>query len=147
MADERLPLVARLRLGVRIWTTFVRVWWSMRRRPVAVVVVALAAGPTTRVPAGRTLPPGRLAWAVHRALRAGSHRPRCLLASLVLYRLLHEQGTGAVVVIGRLPDAPDQRAHAWVEVDGRDVGPPPGRGRHLPLARYGRSGVTAPEPT
>jgi hypothetical protein len=54
-----------------------------------------------------------------------------------LFRLLREQGDPAELVIG-LPDAAaDHEAHAWVEVDGRDVGPPPGRGQHEPLARFG----------
>lgn len=42
-----------------------------------------------------------------------------------------------MLVIG-LPEEPvDERAHAWVELEGRDVGPPPGRGNHVELARYG----------
>jgi hypothetical protein len=54
---------------------------------------------------------------------------------LVLFRLLREQGEQAELVIGLLPNAPNQRAHAWVELDGRDVGPPPGRFGHEEMAR------------
>ena len=58
------------------------------------------------------------------------------MSSLVLYRLLREQGDDAELVIG-LPQTPaDKDAHAWVELAGRDVGPPPGRGPHEELARF-----------
>jgi hypothetical protein len=65
------------------------------------------------------------------------YHPRCLTAALVLYRLLREQGESAELVVG-LPREPlDKTAHAWIEVDGVDVGPPPGRQGHEELARYG----------
>jgi hypothetical protein len=55
-----------------------------------------------------------------------------------LYRLLRAQGDPAELVIGltELPESPD--AHAWIELDGRDIGPLPGRGHHRELARYPR---------
>ena len=54
----------------------------------------------------------------------------------MLYRLLRRQGDPAELVIG-LPASPrDKDAHAWVELDGRDVGPFPGRNGHVELARY-----------
>jgi hypothetical protein len=76
-----------------------------------------------------------LSSAVHKSLRLGNRRPRCLVNALVLFRLLREQGEQAELVIGLLPNAPNQRAHAWVELDGRDVGPPPGRFGHEEMAR------------
>jgi hypothetical protein len=85
----------------------------------------------------RRYPAAWLGTAVNRALRYVSRDPTCLWRSLVLFRLLRAQGDPAVLVIG-LPDRPvDERAHAWVELEGRDVGPPPGRGEHVELARYG----------
>ncbi len=60
-----------------------------------------------------------------------------MLLSLVLFRLLREQGTEAEVVIGLPQHAKDKNAHAWVEVGGVDVGPPPGRGDNIELVRYG----------
>jgi hypothetical protein len=51
--------------------------------------------------------------------------------------MLREQGTPAELVIGLAADARDHLAHAWIEVDGIDVGPPPGRYGHSPIARYG----------
>jgi hypothetical protein len=65
----------------------------------------------------------------------GRHRPRCLINALVLFRLLREQGEAAILVIGLPEVATDERAHAWVEVDGRDVGPPPGGRGYRELAR------------
>jgi hypothetical protein len=80
--------------------------------------------------------PWRLGAVVVRVLTVAGHTPRCLINALVHYRLLAEQGLPVELVIGLEPDAHDQIAHAWVELDGVDVGPPPGRAGHLPLARY-----------
>ena len=71
-----------------------------------------------------------------RSLHLGPLRPRCLTSSLVLYRLLREQGDDPVVVIGLPPKALDHEAHAWVELDDRVIGPPPGRAGHEPIARF-----------
>jgi hypothetical protein len=54
----------------------------------------------------------------------------------VLYRLLREQGDAAVLVVGLPEAAINKDAHAWVELNGIDVGPPPGRAGHEPMARF-----------
>jgi hypothetical protein len=54
----------------------------------------------------------------------------------VLFRQLKRQGDDVELVIGLPIGAMDKEAHAWVEIDGHDVGPPPGRGMHEPLVRY-----------
>jgi hypothetical protein len=54
-----------------------------------------------------------------------------------MFRILREQGDEPVLVIGLPEDAENHIAHAWIELGGRDVGPPPGRGDHQELARYG----------
>jgi hypothetical protein len=54
----------------------------------------------------------------------------------VLYRLLRSRGEPAELVIGLPREPKDKDAHAWVELDGRDVGPPPGKAGHEQLARY-----------
>ena len=77
-----------------------------------------------------------LSRAVNRSLHLGNRRPTCLASSLVLFRLLHEQGDEAELVIGLPAAAATKDAHAWVEINGVDVGPPPGRGSHEVLARY-----------
>ena len=86
-------------------------------------------------PPGERSPPDRLRGAVLRVLRLGPWRPTCLTNALVLYRLLREQGDPAELVIGLPVEALDHRAHAWVELDGQDLGPFPGR-HHTALARF-----------
>jgi hypothetical protein len=130
---SRFSTAEKLRLAVRIWLRFVHVSIQVRRKPLPVFVARLAAVDGA---GGRKRHPARtLARAVDRSLRIGRRRPYCLINALVLFRLLREQGDPAVLVIG-LPHAPtDERAHAWVELDGRDVGPPPGSLGHRGLAR------------
>jgi len=81
-------------------------------------------------------PPRVLSGAVDRSLRLGPFRTRCLFGALVLFRLLREQGDPVELVIGLPADARDHAAHAWVELGGIDLGPPPGRGNHSELARF-----------
>lgn len=134
MSATRLHPLRKLTLAMRVWRSFLRVRLALHRRPLPDLVMDL----TRRSPGRRSeLPPRRLGLAVHKALTVGSLTPRCLISSLVLYDLLHDEGEAATLVIG-LPDSPSTKdAHAWVEVDGIDVGPPPGRGTHRELARYG----------
>jgi Transglutaminase-like superfamily len=130
---QGLTLRQKGRLAWRIWSRFALVVVAVRRRPLPAVVASLAQSKgLARQDPHR---PATLSRAVYRSLRIGSHRPRCLFNALVLFRLLREQGEAAELVIGLLPEATDQRAHAWVELDGRDVGPPPGRYGHEEIAR------------
>jgi hypothetical protein len=55
---------------------------------------------------------------------------------LVMFDLLRAEGLHPELVIGLPADPRSHIAHAWVEVDGRDVGPPPGRHQHGELVRY-----------
>ncbi|MDP8908469.1 MAG: lasso peptide biosynthesis B2 protein [Chloroflexota bacterium] len=119
-------------MAIRIWRAYARVKVGLWRSPLPACVSELG---RTAV-RGEGHPPALLSLAVHRSLQLGPLRPRCLTSSLVLYRLLREQGDDAEVVIGLPPEAPDHAAHAWVEIDDREVGPPPGRGRHEPFARF-----------
>jgi hypothetical protein len=131
-AHEGLRFGPKVRLALRVWRAYVRVQLGRRRSPLPVFVREL--GHTI----GQTdaLPAALLSLAVHRSLQLGPLRPRCLTSSLVLYRLLREQGDDAEVVIGLPLNAKDQAAHAWVELGDRDVGPPPGRGLHEAIARF-----------
>lgn len=138
MPDTRrspLTLPAKIRLVFRVWRWFFVVRGALRRRPLPQFVTEL--GQSARVQPDGAQPPGRLSRAVDRALRVGSRQPTCLVRALVLFRLLREQGDPAELVIGLPPDARDKTAHAWVELEGVDVGPAPGRGQHVPLARFG----------
>jgi len=116
-----------------VWQSFLGVEVGLRRYPLPQLVGRWQDG--RREPIGR-LDPQRLGRIVSRTLTIGGHRPRCMVAALVLFQLLRRQGDAAQVVIG-LPQQPmSEAAHAWVEVAGIDVGPPPGRVNHLEIARY-----------
>ena len=131
-ADDRLRLLPKVRLAVRVWRSYVRVRRGLRRSPLPAFVRELG----RTAPRADRYPPALLSLAVHRSLQLGPLHPRCLTSSLVLYRLLREQGDRAELVIGLPEAARDHAAHAWVELGDRDVGPPPGRGRHEAIARY-----------
>ncbi len=128
-----LSIFAKAVLAARIWAAFVHTRILERRLPLPDVTRRLADGGErvrTRVD------PGRLGGIVGRVLRIGPWRPRCLFSALVLFRLLHKQGDTAELVIG-MPIRPQSKnAHAWVEVTGLDVGPPPGGRGRVPLARF-----------
>jgi Transglutaminase-like superfamily len=133
VSEAPLALRAKAGLALRIWSLYPRVVVGLRREPLPAFVARLGEVERRRVP----LAPDRLARAVDRSLRLGRRQPRCLVSAAVLYRLLREQGDPAELVVG-LPQAPaDKEAHAWVELGGEDVGPPPGRGTHEELARFG----------
>lgn len=129
----RLSPAARVRLVLRVWRRFAYIRLRVRRDPLPHLVARLGRTAPPR-PGGHT--PAQLSRAVDRALRLGRYRPTCLVNALVLYRLLREEGQPAELVIGLPEGRPDRTAHAWVEIDGIDVGPPPGRGNHSALARY-----------
>jgi hypothetical protein len=130
-ADEPLSTVAKLSLLWHMWAIAARVRLALWRWPLP-EVVATQVNPTRRPP----LPTSLLNRAVSRGLRVGPWQPRCLIRSLVLYRLLREQGNEAQLIIG-LPDlAASTNAHAWVELGGRDVGPAPGGKGYRELSRY-----------
>ncbi len=128
-----LPPRTKARLLLRIWFWFVAVHVRLRLHPLPEVIARLRAG-------GRHQPlaiaPARLGVVIPAALTLAGHRPRCLINALIHYRLLTEQGESPELVIGLPDEAEDHLAHAWVELAGVDVGPPPGRAGHIPLARY-----------
>ena len=95
VSEAPLPLRAKAGLALRIWALYPRVVVALRRERLPDLAARLGA-PGDR----RALPADRLSRAVDRSLRVGSHRPRCLVGALVLYRLLHEQGDAAELVIG-----------------------------------------------
>lgn len=133
-AGAPLGPLAKARLALRVWHRWAVVVRGLRREPLPALVARLRVPPARLAP---RQPPDRLSRAVDRTLRIGRRQARCLTGSLVLYRLLREQGDAAELVIG-LPRRPtDPTAHAWVELAGRVVGPPPGRADHVEMARYG----------
>jgi hypothetical protein len=126
-------LLVKIALLWRVWLIAAQEQLALRRQPLHEVTATLTAR-STRAP----LPVTLLSRAVGRGLRLGPWQARCLIRSLVLYRLLHAQGDAAELVIG-LPHRPATHdAHAWVELAGRDVGPFPGGRGHRELTRYPR---------
>lgn len=133
IAPKRLSLGTKIVLVGRICCYYIADRLALRRHPLPEVVNRISQPP----PMSRTLAnPRRLGRIVSRVLRLGPWRARCLHTSLVLFRLLREQGDPAELVIGLPREPRDKDAHAWIEIDGFDVGPPPGRGRHQEIARY-----------
>jgi hypothetical protein len=132
--DSGISLPLKLSLLWRIWTTAARVRLALWRGPLPEVVSALG-----EFSNADPLPVALLSRAIFRGLRVGPWQPRCLIRSLVLYRLLRGQGDRAVLVIGLHEGARTADAHAWVELAGRDVGPPPGGAGYRELSRYPRN--------
>jgi hypothetical protein len=131
--DAELSWPARLALLSRMWRIAAETQLALWRLPLPQVVLALDTSGTE--PRASLMLLNR---ALSRGLRVGPWRPRCLLRSLVLFRMLRAQGDPAELVIG-LPHHPKSRdAHAWVEMAGRDVGPAPGRSGYQELTRYPR---------
>jgi len=129
----RLPLSTKAQILARIWRCFLSITFRDPREPLPQFIARLG---RVAPRSGSHLPPRRLRGAVLRALHLGPWRPTCLANALVLYRLLREQGDAAELVIGLPVEALDHRAHAWVELDGQDLGPFPGN-HHTALARFG----------
>lgn len=133
-APRRAPRPA---VAVLLWWRAARLAHSLRRTPLPAIVAGLM---PNRMPAGPSSllagPPRYVSHVVDRSLRAGSWQPRCLVRALVLFELLREAGEQPWLVIGLPEQATDQRAHAWVELDGNVVGPSPGAWGHVEIARY-----------
>jgi hypothetical protein len=126
-----LSVADRVRLLWRVWWSAGTVVLMLRRHRLPDLVGRLG-----RERPIRAYPPLLVSRAVSRGLRIGGWQPRCLIRSLVLYRLLCEQGESPELVIGLAHEPHSHDAHAWIELEGVDVGPSPGRGVHVPLARY-----------
>jgi hypothetical protein len=133
-AADALPWRVKVSLAPRVVIAFFIVHLTLRRHPLPRAVEELG---RPRRRASYYVAPKRLGKVTVRVLWAGPRKPRCLFSALVLYRLVRAQGDQAELVIGLPQEARTKDAHAWVEVDGIDVGPPPGRSGHVELVRYG----------
>lgn len=132
---------ARLRLALLVLYDFLRVRIGLRTGRLPELVDHLR-GPARLRHA--ELEPRRLGRIVDRVLDLGPLDPPCIVRALVLFRMLRRQGTAAVLAIGLPPSPTTPDAHAWVEVAGDVVGPPPGRLGHTAMARYGGGRRDAP---
>ena len=131
-APGPMSLRQKLRLGASIWLAYLRVEVALARWPLPGAVERLGQGRNTTM-----VEPTRLGEIVNKTLRVGPLRPRCLPRSLVLYDLVRPSHPSAALVIGLPFEADGHEAHAWVDLDGIDVGPPPGREGRQELVRYG----------
>ena len=137
----RLSAPTKVWLLCRTWYWFVAVHLLLRVDTLPHVVERLRPSKIER-PVSQ-INPRRLGRIVARALRIRGKQARCLIGALVLYRLLLEEGMTPELVIGLPADARDHLAHAWIEIDRIDVGPPPGRFGHTDIARYGVGAATS----
>ncbi len=138
----RLSAWDKALLAGRVWIAALDVYLQLRRGSLDEAVVAL--GRRRKSARRERRSPMLLSRAVWRALRVGPLRPRCLTRSLVLYRLLRAQGDEPQLVVGLPEPVTSSDAHAWVEIAGRDIGPPPGAAGYRELARYPRRGGLEP---
>lgn len=131
-SDQLSSPYAKARLAAVIVVLYGRVRWLLWRRTIPEVAATLRSWRGPVPPA----PPPRLGRSVARVLAVGPYRARCLHTSFVHFALLRSLGEHPEIVIGLGERPATKDAHAWVEIDGDDVGPPPGRGQHIELARY-----------
>lgn len=124
----------KVSMATHIWIQAMWVHMHLRTRTLPKIVSGGERG-AARFTGGTN--PAQLGRIVRRVLTVFGRPPRCLIASLVAYRLLKSQGHPVELVIGLPGQASDKDAHAWLELNGRDIGPPPGRSGHVELARYG----------
>ena len=126
----------KIRLALRMWWLVLYVNSALRWYPLARVVDQLRR-PPRRLRRPR-LSPYRLSRINDRVLHVGRFRPRCLIRSLVHLRCLRDQGDITELVIGLPQGTASTDAHAWVELEGRVVGPWPGKAGRDELVRYPR---------
>lgn len=136
MSASRLPFLFKARLALRMWALLLFAKLAISVAPLPRVVDCLLRPP--RRLSTRRLDPLQLSKINERVFRIGPLHPRCLTRSLVHLRCLRTQGDAGVLVIGLPPTVRTSDAHAWVELDGRVVGPPPGRAGHVEFVRYPR---------
>lgn len=129
-----MKMLDRLGLAVQVVLRYVRIrLLLMGRSPLPMVVDRLAPRDSPRAV---ELGPSQLRRAVDKILRLPGRPLRCLPRALVLYSLLAEGGHAPRLAIGLPESSSDITAHAWVEVNGIDVGPSPGRNGHTALTTY-----------
>lgn len=122
----------RYRLAVRIVSRFVLVSRLLAKLSLPEVVDALS----SREVRHRKEDPGRIRYGIDRLLMRPGFRFRCLPRALVMFTLLVEQGDRPRLLIGLPLEPASTETHAWIELDGHDVGPSPGKSGHEAIASY-----------
>lgn len=126
-----LHLGQKALIAARIWLWSIRTTNGLRKEDLPSYLKRVS---TVSKVAPRRIHPVRLSRAIDKSLP--TRTPRCIVRSIVLFRLLKEQGDAPELVIGMSETARDHTAHAWVELDHVDIGPRPGRHGHRELARF-----------
>jgi hypothetical protein len=125
-------MIGKLRLAAVIVARYVRVRLDLSRYALPEVVARYS----RRAPSSHHYTVPTLRRGVDRLLVLPGRPMRCLPRALVLYSLLVEQEQDPRLVVGLPTVATSTRAHAWVEIDGVDVGPSPGQNGHQPMSAY-----------
>lgn len=136
MTLDSFPMLWKIRLALRMWGLLFVAKLAISIAPLPRVVDYLLR-PPRRICTPR-LDPLQLSRINERVFRLGPIHARCLTRSLVHLRCLCTQGDRGELVIGLPPTVHTSDAHAWVELDGRVVGPPPGTAGHVEFVRYPR---------
>ena len=123
----------KLRLALVVAVRYMRVRLDLPRVPLPALVARYS---RTRRPPRHRYPIHTLRRAVDRLLVLPGRPLRCLPRALVLYSLAVEQDHAPRLIVGLPKLGGSSRAHAWVEIDGVDVGPSPGQDGHEPLVSY-----------
>jgi len=115
--SSRLSHAERLRVATEIVRTYCAArWWLLRLTfPDAVAAARRTDDVVSSSHSNATV--FRLGNAVTRTLRALPVDARCLVASLVLTRMLARRGIESTLVLG-VRNKPSFEAHAWIEHDG-----------------------------
>jgi hypothetical protein len=126
--------IRRVRLAVAIWFRYLVVKALLvRKLPLPKVVETLRRRPHRRPPHQE---PRQLGRSIVRSLSIGNLQPRCLTLALVHSSFLQDMELAHDLVIGLPRNPTSVAAHAWIELDGIDIGPPPGRHGHEEMARF-----------
>jgi hypothetical protein len=111
---------------VRAQAALARAHREMRTTPTGQMVRDDPAAAAANAAGDRVDDARRIALAVNRAAEFGLFRPKCLVRSRALRRMLDDAGIeGAEVRIGVLLQGGQFLAHAWVEYGGQVVGDNP----------------------
>lgn len=125
----------KISLATRVWWLSLVVRIRARRTPLPRLVADLVKPGRKKV--RYPVRPERMGQIVVQVLTTPVGPPRCLISSLVAFRILRQEGLPVELVIGLPREPEDKDAHAWLELAGKDIGPPPGRFGHVELTRYG----------
>ena len=78
-----------------------------------------------------------ISWAVETIATKPRVNALCLPRALAAHAMLHRRGIASRLCLGVARDGQDLAAHAWVEVDGREVASNPEARRFTRLAEFG----------